>query len=497
MQKHNLSFLWRQHNEHRIVVPELVFWADMVWLNGRLVLPSLLNVLVYVATVAFSSIAIWRSGRRSRSSRCLAVTCFLGLCGWPLCTLVIGVPFLLQWTIVEFALVCGLLMLPNFVANASRWYVVGVLSCGLIATFSSANGMLIWLVFLGGALALGCRRRQLWILISVALFAIGTFFFKYNFASHAGLGLGVLRHPILLAGFIMSYLSMPFGVIRSPIVGLAFGSLHVILWIIVLRTFRSQRTGRDVEWRCMVLPLGYAVFTFLTASATATGRLSISEPGFGGAKAGRYVTLALINWGFLCSFLILSGFESRWRKWLLMVPAVLLFMQVRLLRWQRTNDKAVEAQRVATVSLASGMREPTLLTALFPSPGFVNVHLALLDRHRLSIYSLPDYRAVGEAAPPVSSVTQRPCLSLTRVTHLLTGVELQGSIRVPGCERFPFTKLLAIDSRGRIAGYGSTLRQNRWVAFVPNESRSSTLLIAQVGQTMDASLQSLLEVEIQ
>ena len=46
----DVSVLWHQHNEHRIVFPEILFALDYLLLRGRQLLPLALNFLCYIST---------------------------------------------------------------------------------------------------------------------------------------------------------------------------------------------------------------------------------------------------------------------------------------------------------------------------------------------------------------------------------------------------------------------------------------------------------------
>ncbi len=55
----DFRILWRQHNEHRIIFPEIVFAADMLFLHGRELLPLALSFLCYFATWIVLAWAFW------------------------------------------------------------------------------------------------------------------------------------------------------------------------------------------------------------------------------------------------------------------------------------------------------------------------------------------------------------------------------------------------------------------------------------------------------
>src|SRR5438270_7741418 len=55
----HVGVLWRQHNEHRILFPEIVFQMDMFLFHGRMLLPLIFSSLFYVGTWMVLTYCIW------------------------------------------------------------------------------------------------------------------------------------------------------------------------------------------------------------------------------------------------------------------------------------------------------------------------------------------------------------------------------------------------------------------------------------------------------
>jgi len=60
-----LSFLWQQHNEHRIVLPRLIFWLDLNEFHFRGIFTIFCTFLCQAAEALVLSLAYWRAAERS------------------------------------------------------------------------------------------------------------------------------------------------------------------------------------------------------------------------------------------------------------------------------------------------------------------------------------------------------------------------------------------------------------------------------------------------
>lgn len=413
--------------------------------------------------------------------------------GWPLNAFVLGSPFLLQWTMLQLAAVLALVLLPAVKNAPSPLPLAGVIFCGVIATFSSANGMLLWPVLIVAGLLLQISLSRVAWLAGAAVGSIGVFFIGYD---SQGLGvLTLIEHPIRCAGFVISYVSMPFGVIRNPSFGFVFGSISVVSWIaLAILTIRSSAlspTARSVFF-------GYYAFVVFTALLTAAGRIDLQDTGFGAAKAGRYLTVPLAAWGALLEAAILAcatnGKIVSQRAITATAVVVMLFMQVRLARWLRSEDRVVVSSQLATLSIRNGILDDSLLRAIFPHPNFVRRYLPELKDSRLSIYSEQVTeqrgRSVRKLFPAATGGASEG--KVLRIAPLDGGVEVVASIRGKE-EGRRGNVLLFVDEHGKIVGFGQRLTKalsallaarvtqgtTGWVGFIPDqdgESRFSMFL---------------------
>lgn len=453
----DLSVFWRQHNEHRIVFPEMIFAIDMLCLGGRQVLPTILNVSLYFGVWMIVAGATLQERSVSLPIRIWAAVLAGIVMGWPLNSFVLGTPFLLQWTLVQSTAVLGLAALFRARNAASPFWVSLVICCGVVATFSSANGMLLWPVLIGASLLLRMPKKRLATLVTAAIISILVFFIGYRTPGHLDI-LAILEHPIHYLGFIISYVSMPFGVLKNPVIGFVFGSISLLGWIgLAIHAARRPATLSPV---CRSIFFGYYAFVLLTALSTAIGRMDLQDAGFYAAKAGRYVTLPLAAWAALTGAAILVSPKDHRRMFSRQAIAAvavvaLLFMQVRLARWLRTQDRFSAGQQLAALSLRNDILDSSILGYIFPNPSFVERYLPELRTYKLSIYADRFQAPVGRPVHSLFSRTAEPTLKgkILRVMPVQEGVEVVASTccrkATENCNL-----LLFVDEQGLISGFG-------------------------------------------
>jgi hypothetical protein len=451
---HDPSGFWRQHNEHRIIFPELIFAFDYVFLRGRQILPLVISVMCYAAVWILLAETFWRDRLVSREIRILAFLFGGVVMGWPLSAFVLGIPFLLQWTLMQLAVVLALRSIGRLKETDKPVFLAAAVICGFIASFSSANGLLIWPIALIISAVLKLRKNHVLFLALSFVLCLGTFLIGYHLTSSSDL-FDAIKHPIRIVGFVISYISMPFGVLRNPVIGFAFGSLGLLVWAYLF--LRAIRCG-SFRLLSTVVPFGYFAFLLLTSLVTATGRLELADGGFVAAKAPRYLTVSLAGWALLLqSALNLSG-KEKWKVFspgiiVLLAGVVLLFMQLRLGRWLRTNDDFMANQQWAILSVENGLFDASFIKQIFPDPAFVKHYLPEMRRNRLTIYADKEWELIGA---PLDSRFDRS--HVRQMGGEVTGIiPVQSSVGVTGWAAEQSDIVLFVNDSGIIAGFARRL----------------------------------------
>jgi hypothetical protein len=379
--------LWQQHNEHRIVFPEIVFATDMLWAHGCMIVPLALSFLCYSATLLVLSAPVLVDHSIPKQAR--FIICSLGsvIAFFETATLVLAVPFLLQWTLMQLAAVCAFAFLARGGDKRSISMILLSAAFASIASFSSANGLLVWPVLIAAALLLRIRTRLLVMLSVYALANVVVFFTGYRFFNAVPLK-AALIHPGYLLGFVASYLSMPFGGIKSPVFGLSVGMLNLIIALCLLAVAWRKRLFRS---RAGVVLFSSYAFVLMTALMTGAGRMDVGEHSFLAAKALRYLSMPQMNWAVLVMLALWLTAKLQWKR--IFAIFVALFCVgfsasfIKLDRWLATNTGSfVEIQRTGQEIKLGQFDENQIRRVVYPNEKLALEGLALLKQSNLSVF---------------------------------------------------------------------------------------------------------------
>jgi len=277
--------LWAQHNENRILFPNLVVLALAYTTHLDVIVEDYLSGALWCLAVLLIVLA---HRRRSPSTPwilycpvALVLLSFL-----PLGDALFG--FNLTWFMALAGLASALFLLDR---PALTWPWMGLaVGAAVVGSYSSLQGLLIWPA---GLVLLWLRRRPrpLW-LAWAASGAVATtvYFVGFDLASSSGSAGSALRHPVSAVRFFFSALGNVFGqpVGSGPSSGpsSALGlAVFVVAVFAFVRVCRSDRSGGG--------PIGAALITFgfLFVLSTAVGRLDL-----GVANTTRYSVFTLTFW---------------------------------------------------------------------------------------------------------------------------------------------------------------------------------------------------------
>ncbi|HEX7362884.1 MAG TPA: hypothetical protein VF283_20525 [Bryobacteraceae bacterium] len=465
----HLHFLWRQHNDHRIIFPELVFLLDMLLWHGRQFLPLLVSFLCYLFTWGTIAWAILSDSHLSRAIRATTVLLAGIVIGWQGSVSLLAWPFLLQWTLTEVAAILSFawLSLAGTKKAATNSYLALAIAAAVVVNYSSGNGLLLWPILIAAGFLLQLRKRQRIALILCSIVSVGAYFVGYQFSNSLNIS-NFFRHPFYSIGFIGSYLSMPFGAIgaiKSPDFGVCIGlaSLAAAIFLFI----SAARSGLLKDRPAIVL-FGFYCFTLLTAIITAAGRMNPADPTFIAAKPPRYVTVPLVNWAVLISLCLWLAGKCRWRVASLITTLGFIFFIAtgfsHLNWWVEGSTVDFANAQEAVLSLEDNLAVPRLMLKAFPDIGFLRRMLPVLQNDHLSIYYRPRSRWLGQPAARFSRIlsTATPG-SITKAFPVPSGMEVSGWA-YDGGDTQQYRWIILANERGRIVGFGE-----RFAAGIPDD----------------------------
>lgn len=457
-----LTTLWRLHNEHNIFFPRLTFLLDLTVFHGTNVSLLVWCLLVQAGTCGL----LIREARRAAFGA--GVTAFLAgmyvlfLFSFTQMENFIS-PFQVTFVFVVAAPVGAITCLADYVERRERqpradvWLALS-LACGIIGTFSMANGVLVWPLLLFVAVIRRLPARPLFVVAVVACCAIGRWY-----ADRTGIGLAPSgpRPFAQMLVFLTMYLGAPFGTLSEEVAGVA-GTLGLCLAVglslLVVRDLRTR--SRFTHVFLMVL-----WFTLGSALATTLGR---SDWGHRIALVSRYATTSLVFWASIISLLVAVIHTAPVRRELSLgvlmgvvaVACAALLLPAQVRAGQAGRDMATK-KRLGELALVVGV-DDAALGALNPDRGMLLDLGSFLRERRLSTFAAAWPHWVG--TPLADVVALDPALDMagefvsarTHAAPFLTpgptaGVRVRGWAKDSRTHTAPRLILLA-DDRGLIRG---------------------------------------------
>lgn len=466
-QNFDVSVLWRQHNEHRIVFPELVFAGDMLFAKGREILPLVCSVLCYLGVLLTLGFALFRDRQWPVSLRVAAILLAGIVMGWKGSAFVLAQPFLLQWTLTQLGVILSLALLTSVRSGGSR-FLAGSITAAVVATYSSGNGMVLWPILIAAGLLLKLRRKEVAALTLSAVLAVGLYFVGYRSSSHLNLS-NFFLHPLYSLEFFGAYMSMPFGGMKAPRFGAYLGLAGIgIMALLCVTSFRKSIITKPPG----IVLFGCYAFAVLTAVLTAAGRMDATDPHYAGAEAARYLTLPVMSWAAFISACVWVATRLRGRSFawtVTVVFSVLLLLGFPKLRWWlRANQRPFIQRQLTSLAIENGITDNNLLAMIFPDPWFVRSRLPELRAAHLSIFSDEKRNPIGKALESFGPVIGNTADGrITYVFPVENGLEIAGFSNAPDARR-----ILLSNENGRVLGFARALPAG-FPSFIPPPSTSS------------------------
>lgn len=453
-----LRTLWIQHNEHRILSQEIVFLCDMLFCRGCLILPLVASILCYFASWILLAHTVLSDRYVSPAIQAIAILLAGIVIGWRGTAVALASPFLLQWSLMAIGALASLACVAKLTYTRGNNYLVIAIIAGAIATYASANALLLWPVLLLAGATLRLTRGRMLALALSAIFFVGIYFIGYNFTGTLHIKAFFL-HPIYTAKFVGSYFSMPFGALGPPGFGayLGLSSLTVViaLGVIALRK-------RLLATEAAVVLFGWYLFTLFSALLTAAGRMTPTDSAFVLAKQPRYVLVPLLTWAV---FVLLCMWMSNRCKSKALSPVTLTAVFIALLfigflklqHWTDESQPQYSDAQLVALSVENRLVDPMLIRKIFPQAEFVVPLLDYLREHDLSVFTDKHAQWLGRPASQFSATLSG--MASGEVSYVLpvrSGLEVIGWVDESD-KTHPAQWVMFTNEKQQIAGFGRKL----------------------------------------
>ena len=466
-------WLWKQENQHRLVIPKLFLLADLRWFHATqtfLLVSIFVIQLLHLALLSWSVRALggWR-GTLWRVATGLAAFCLFCPSQWenfvwgfqtcfvmpPLFCTVSAVGLLLYWR-------------SSAAGRSVLAYLVLTIAAALGATYSLSNGNLLWPLLVGAALMLRLDRRALLSLIGSG--TLSTVVYLHHYTRPRGI-ISALQSPLQLLSYITAYFGScwisfpgvsPFPSAPGVLTAAEFiGSLGLVVSIALL--LRIPHYIRRAQAFPLQLEL-MLLFCVGTGIITAVGRR-----GFGTVQSfsSHYQTIALLFWWCMALLLLhelLSSTAKLGSDALVFAEGAFLcimlaaaFFAARPIRRARVRGLNLN---VAAAALITGVPDQAQLAWAYPPrPNYVLSFVPTLRAERLSAFS--DVRAslLGQRLESVfTPVPASRCSGRVETVNAVSDA-VSPSIRITGWawdfERNRMPAEIVASTDGIITGIGA------------------------------------------
>lgn len=388
---HTLDWLWRQFNQHRVVLPKLFMLADLRWFRATQVSMLVVNLCIQFAHLSLLAWSMrkfggWR-GSLWRTGVGLAAFCLFCPSQWPnLLSGFTGLCCFLPPFFMTLAAV-GLLLYGERCRQSSHggaWkYLALCIGAAICGTYSLSNGNLIWPLLLVAALVLRVPAKGTAVLVLSAIISIAAYFYNYT----------VYIRPATLAtrtslAALANYIAVYFGsswVPSNPGLAEAIGFAGFVLLLLVLADVPKYYRAAPAFCVQLVITL---LFALGTGIVTAPGRYVF---GIDQAFSPRYQSFALLFWCSMALLLLgdISAFDGAWAlvgaeaglAIIMLVAAFHAPTPLRRARWQGFNLNA------AAAALETAVPDRDQLLWAHADPTVPLSYAGFLHERKLSVFT--------------------------------------------------------------------------------------------------------------
>lgn len=395
------NFLWEQHNEHRIVIPKLIYFADMIWFGYQGYFP-LACIFLFQSLMACVLAWLFISSKRG----------FWKM--WLFAPLTIVAAFhLVQYAnfastfqtsfvgCFAFAVI-ALALYAKFVVNGQKVYLIGVLLFAIFSSLSLASGLFVWLALAWLAYLLHKNsyvQSVAFIGVFVAFLLLYLHGYK-NLDVQANPVYNLINHPFLIFEYWLIWLG---NITETAASAKLLGSMGLLAFTMIVMHLAADKDR--VNHTELYALLGICLFILMAGFVTSIGRINL---GVEQAMASRYTTPVLIFWTSLLGSILLLALRIR-RTLLIQIAAGLgvIFIGLLLTQHSRTENSLIAFQNRLTyayLGVTTGIfnERPQPLLRVYPAPSLIISKIELLRSKHLSSFSASGVNFSGIGNPLAS-----------------------------------------------------------------------------------------------
>jgi hypothetical protein len=452
-----LSYLFSLHNEHRIIISRLFFWADMYLFNGNTASLIALNYLL-AAAAAWMLILIARESpiHKEDNPNFLAfVLLATSLCFTWMQRENFTWAFQSQFFAAQLIpLIALYLLYKSSQPSASRnRYFWSACIAGILCAGTMANGVIALALMAAVSFLFGTPRWQRLVLIVLSTVVSIAYFYNFHTpGNHGSLSKTLIHQPIDALHYVMLYIGSPAYFITGKSSAATWAGLFILLssTFFSVQTFRHRRNDYLI-----ILLLTYLLYIGGSALGTAGGRLVF---GLEQALSSRYTTPAIMAWAVL-ALIFVHYFNDR-AKFAFKAFALLLMLSLVPQQWTALHNKEADSHQKLVAALAAELqiRDNKQIKTIFPSADYVLEASKVPSRLNYAIFGdsrIRDAREEITTQAPSNLIGTPQCQGhLDRIEEIAGAPDylaVRGWIFNPTNATVP-TTVRILDKRGVIVG---------------------------------------------
>lgn len=373
-------------NEHRMVIPRVIIMlvGSITHWNTK----AVVYISFLLLSVAYCVLVRQTTGKKIADFKYYDVlyALVIGFCLFSCCQYEnVLWSFQFAWILIEFCAVMGLTALSLYVKTEANKYLYTALVLGVIASFSSLHGLVIWPCYVLLAIIYQIAERKFdkkfwYYLIPVMVVTIAVYFVGYQHVDEHDMARATSIWQVII--FMIANIGSVLAFFNLGIPMLFFGLIEIILSLTLFVMLLKNKQIKE-----NVLPLGLLIFGAGFAIMLAVGR------GGWGVMVSRYMTFPLLivigNLAILRQFLM----SKKTNKWFFFAcffflannalnTSALYFYEVD--HWY--FDKSFRSVILKNYQLASDEQLLVLLYPHFTSREDAMARIEVVEKANLSVF---------------------------------------------------------------------------------------------------------------
>lgn len=448
-----LSDFWVQANEHRVFLPRLQFLVDYRLFDGTYVFlfsAIAISGLLLAATFAEVTWLETRDRLLAWGTFCVSAIATMSPVGRENLWWAFQVQFVQVFLLASLAILAVVVAARRTSSHHRPLWIAASAVAAVGATYSMANGLVVWPLVVGLAVALRLGRRAI-----VALGLVGALT-VFSYVWHIEVDTqGSLSDPARVLAYTCVYVGSILRDLGSATAAGVLGGLGIALLVLLGVLAWKRRAAASIA---MPFGVGVALFVLLSALQTAVGR--VEELGVSQALSSRYTIASFTFWlALLVGFL--TPLRERFRGAApLAAPGLLAGAAIAVLLLGLTGLPSrtllrteVVGKETAVLGYLAGVDDPSGTLTGGPSGDVVADAFRWMEENRLGPWAPGGIADDLRFELPQAAGSPACQGAVEWVDPVGGGFRLRGWLAPPGGE--PASRNLAVfDARGRPAGRG-------------------------------------------